>query len=317
MLQGSRPGFPTYRRTRRGRDTVHRMRLLRTPDDRFDDLTGHVFESHYTEIDDGIRIHHVDEGDGPVVLLMHGEPTWSYLYRAMITPIASAGHRVIAPDLVGFGRSDKPAQLDDHTYERHVSWMLQWLRTLDLDGVTLFCQDWGGLVGLRLVAADPDRFARFAVANTGLPTGDREMPAAFNAWQEYARSTPEFDPGAIVQGGTVRALTGDEVAAYRAPFPDESYLAGPRVMPGLVPTSPDDPSSEPNREAWQTLSRWEKPCLTLFSDSDPITAGGERPFHRLVPGADGQPHQTIAGAGHFLQEDAPLGIARALVDWMR
>ena len=298
-------------------DNVGRVDLLRTPDERFDDLPDFPFEPFYTDIADGIRIHHVDQGDGPAVLLMHGEPTWSFLYRRMIQRISEAGHRVIAPDLVGFGRSDKPSAIGDHTYERHVAWMLEWLGETELDGVTLFCQDWGGLIGLRLVAAEPDRFARFAVANTGLPTGDAKMPEAFTVWQEYARSTPDFVPGAIVQGATMRRLSEEEMSAYGAPYPDDEHMAGPRAMPGLVPVSPDHESSEANRQAWQVLSGWDKPCLTLFSDGDPITAGGERIFQKLVPGAEGQPHRTITGAGHFLQEDAHEELSEVMIEWMR
>lgn len=291
------------------------MDALRTPDHRFADLSGFPYSPHYVEVD-GIRIHHLDEGEGPVVLLMHGEPSWSYLYRSMIPPLVAAGFRVLAPDLVGFGRSDKPARVDDHTYARHVSWMLAWLREVDPDGITLFCQDWGGLIGLRLVAAEPDRFARVAVANTGLPTGDHRVPDAFRSWQEFSRTVPEFPAGGIVQGGTVADLAPEVVAAYDAPFPDESFKAGPRVMPSLVPTTPDDPESGPNREAWQALARFDRPFLTLFSDSDPITAGGERVFQKLVPGCEGQPHATIAGAGHFLQEDAGPEIAGILAAWV-
>jgi haloalkane dehalogenase len=292
------------------------MELLRTPDERFADLAGYPFDPRYTELD-GIRVHHLDEGSGPPVLLMHGEPSWSYLYRTMVPPLVAAGFRVVAPDLVGFGRSDKPAAVDDHTYGRHVDWMLGWLRAVDLDGVTMFCQDWGGLIGLRLMATDPDRFARVAVANTGLPTGDQRVPEAFAAWREYARSVAEFPVGGIVQGATVSVLPDQVVAGYDAPFPDESYKAGPRAMPSLVPIRPDDPASEPNREAWRVLAAWDRPFLTLFSDSDPITAGGERVFHKLVPGCAGQPHATIAGGGHFLQEDRGPEIATILVNWAR
>jgi haloalkane dehalogenase len=235
----------------------------------------------------------------------------------MLPPLVAAGFRVLAPDLVGFGRSDKPMAIADHTYARHVAWMLGWLRSVDLDGVTLFCQDWGGLIGLRLVAAEPGRFARVAVANTGLPTGDQRPSEAFAAWREFARSVPEFPVGGIVQGATVTALPAEVVAAYDAPFPDESFKAGARAMPSLVPTTPDAPESEPNREAWGVLARWDRPFLTLFSDSDPITAGGERVFHKLVPGCAGQPHTTIAGGGHFLQEDRGPEIARILAGWAR
>lgn len=296
------------------------MRTLRTPDERFAHLPGFPYLPSYLEVDatDGstLRIGYVDVGDGPPVLLIHGEPSWSFLYRKMIPPLVAAGFRVVAPDLVGFGRSDKPVEVEDHTYRRHVAWMLQWLHELDLDHVTLFCQDWGGLIGLRLVAAEPDRFVRVAAANTGLPTGDQRLPDAFFRWREYAQTVPEFPVGAIVAGGTVKGLGLETVAAYDAPFPDESYKAGPRAMPSLVPTRPDDPEADANRAAWEVLKRWKKPFLTLFSDSDPITAGGERVFHELVPGTAGQPHRTITGAGHFLQEDAGEELADALVAWM-
>lgn len=291
------------------------MDVLRTPDDRFARLPDFPYPPRYQEVD-GPRIHYVDVGEGPVVLLMHGEPTWSFLYRKMIRVLTEGGFRVLAPDLVGFGRSDKPAAVSDHSYARHVEWMSGWLRAVDPDGITLFCQDWGGLIGLRLVAAEPDRFARVAAANTGLPTGDQDLGEAFAAWRRFALDVPEFPVGAIVQGATVTDLPAEVVAAYDAPFPDESFKAGPRAMPALVPTAPDDPEAEANRRAWEVLARWDRPFLTLFSDSDPITAGGERVFQRVVPGAAGQPHRMVRDAGHFLQEDAGPELGRMLLDWM-
>ena len=293
------------------------MEILTTPPAHFDALPDFGYESASTDIGDGLQVHHVEAGEGPTVLLMHGQPTWSFLYRSMIGPLVEHGFRIVAPDLIGFGRSAKPREVSNHTYERHVSWMSRWLDAVDLDGVTMFAQDWGGLIGLRLLASQPDRFARLVVANTGLPTGHQRMPEAFFAWREFVRTTPDFDCGRIVQGATLRTLSDEEVAAYNAPFPDDSYRAGPRVMPSLVPTSPDDPSSEPNQAAWAVLSRWERPTLTLFSDSDPITAGGERVFQSKVPGASGQPHTTIEHAGHFLQEDAGPLLADTMAAWMR
>lgn len=246
---------------------------------------------------------------------MHGEPTWSYLYRSMIPPLVAAGFRVVAPDLVGFGRSDKPSLVEDHTYARHVAWMTGWFDAMGLEDVTLFCQDWGGLIGLRVATSRPERFARLVVANTGLPTGDQRMPDALVQWQNFARTVDRIDVGSIVAGGVEGNLDTDVVAAYDAPFPDEGHKAGPRAMPSLVPTSPDDPETGANRRAWEVLARWNKPLLTLFSDKDPITAGGARPFEKLVPGASDQPHQTVAGAGHFLQEDAGPELAEILIDW--
>jgi haloalkane dehalogenase len=293
------------------------MEILATPGACFDSLPGYDFDDAFTDVGDGLVVHHVEAGSGPVVLLLHGQPTWSYLYRDMINGLADHGHRAVAPDLIGFGKSSKPRHMRDHGYERHVTWMVEWLNATDLDGITLFVQDWGGLIGLRLLAAQPERFARLVVANTGLPTGDQRMPEAFTAWREFVRNTPDFDCGRIVQGGTTRTLSEAEVAAYNAPFPEDSYRAGPRVMPSMVPTSPDDPSSDPNRRAWSVLCRWERPTLTLFSDSDPITAGGERVFQAKIPGAEGQPHRTIEDAGHFLQEDAASVLADTIAAWMR
>ncbi|HEY3822429.1 MAG TPA: haloalkane dehalogenase [Polyangiaceae bacterium] len=281
------------------------MNLLRTPDERFDHLPDWTYAPHYVDLD-GVRVHYVDEGPrgAAPVLLLHGEPSWSFLYRTMIPGLVAAGHRVVAPDLVGFGRSDKPAQREDYTYARHVAWMAGVLGALDLRETTLFCQDWGGLVGLRLVAEHPERFARVVAANTGLPTGDERVSEAFLAWQAFSQKTEVLPVGRIVQTGCARPVAAEVVAAYEAPFPDETYKSGARQFPLLVPTRPDDPASEANRAAWRSLERFEKPFLTAFSDSDPVTKGAERPLQKRVPGAAGQPHVTIARAGHFLQEDA-------------
>lgn len=299
------------------------MDVLRTPDDRFTGLPGWDLAPHWVEVPDGeggtLRVHHVDEGpaDGPVVLLLHGEPSWSYLYRTMIPPLVATGHRCIAPDLVGFGRSDKPTRQQDHSYARHVDWMAAALfDQLDLRDVTVFCQDWGGLIGLRLVARAPERFARIVVANTGLPTGDRKMPEAFRRWQQFAATAPSFPVGSLVNGGCVTDLDEEVIAAYDAPFPDDTFLAGPRAMPSLVPTTPDDPASADNRAAWEVLQAFDRPVLTAFSNQDPITDGGERVFHKLVPGANGQPHATIRGAGHFLQEEKGPELAALVADFV-
>jgi len=296
------------------------MKTLRTPDDRFADLPGYPFAPHYLEVPDTeggrLRIHYIDEGspDAEPVLLMHGEPSWSYLYRKMIPPIVGAGLRAVAPDLVGFGRSDKPAARGDYTYERHVAWMQSFLDEAGVAGINLVCQDWGGLIGLRLVAANPERFSRVVAANTGLPTGDRAMGEAFLAWRQFSLNADEFNVGQIVQGGCKTALPEKVVAAYDAPFPDDSFKEGARVFPSLVPVAPDDPSAEPNRQAWEVLQRFDRPFLTAFSDGDPITRGGDSVFHKLILGAKGQPHTTIEGAGHFLQEDRGEELARVVVD---
>jgi haloalkane dehalogenase len=280
------------------------MDLLRTPDDRFDNLPGFAFAPHYVDVD-GLRVHYVDEGPPAAapVLLLHGEPSWSFLYRKMIPGLVAAGHRVVAPDLVGFGRSDKPSAREDYTYARHVAWMAGVLAALDLRDTTLFCQDWGGLLGLRLVAEHPERFARVVAANTGLPTGDERVSEAFLAWQAFSQKTEVLPVGRIIQTGCARSVAPEVVAAYEAPFPEERYKAGARQFPLLVPTRPDDPASEANRAAWRSLERFERPFLTAFSDSDPVTKGAERPMHKRIPGAAGQPHVTIERAGHFLQED--------------
>ncbi|WP_299044328.1 haloalkane dehalogenase [uncultured Tateyamaria sp.] len=298
------------------------MDVLRTDDARFDGLPDFDFAPHYVEVDDTegrtLRVHFLDEGprDGEVVLVMHGEPTWSYLYRHMIPVFVAAGHRVLAPDLVGFGRSDKPVAQSDYTYQRHVDWMSDWLRQVDATGITLVCQDWGGLIGLRLLAAMPERFRRLVVANTALPTGDQPMSDAFKAWRDFSQTVDPFDAGRIVFGGTETKLTEAEVAAYNAPFPDESHKAGARMFPMLVPDSPDDPAAEPNRAAWRVLAGLELPVLTAFGAQDRVMAGVEKVFQRMMPGAAGQDHVIFDGAGHFLQEDVGEELARAAVAFM-
>lgn len=290
------------------------MEALRTPDDRFFDLPGYSFAPNYTDVG-GLRMHYVDEGpaDAPPVLLLHGEPSWSYLYRKMIPPLAAAGQRVVAPDLVGFGRSDKPVHVDDYSYQAHVDWMRQFIEDLDLHDITLFGQDWGSLIGLRVAAENPDRFARIAIGNGALPTGDHPVSDAFLAWREFALTSPTFDIGRIIQRATVSELADDVVAAYDAPFPDDRYKAGARAFPALVPITPDDPAAEANRRAWAALTEWRKPFLTTFSDKDPILGGGEKVFKKRVPGAAGQPHVIIRDGGHFLQEDKGEEIADVLL----
>ncbi|MGI8794151.1 MAG: haloalkane dehalogenase [Acidimicrobiales bacterium] len=298
------------------------MKALRTPDDRFDDLPGFPFEPNFVQIDDGdggtLQVHYLDEGMGEdTVLLMHGEPSWCYLYRHMIPVLVDAGYRCIAPDLVGFGRSEKPTAKSDYTFARHVEWMRSTLfDRLDISGLTLVGQDWGGLIGLRLAAENPNRFRRIVVANTGLPTGDQPMTEAFLAWQKFFQETPEFPVGKMINGATTTDLDAAVVAAYDAPFPDESYKEGARIFPALVPTSPDDPAAAANRKAWGVLEAWDKPLLTAFSDGDPITAGGHAVFQSRVPGAKGQAHTTIEGGGHFLQEDRGPELARVGADFI-
>jgi haloalkane dehalogenase len=297
------------------------MDVLRTPDDRFESLPGYPFEPHYVEIPDGdggtLRVHHVDEGapDAPVVLLLHGEPSWSYLYRHMIPVLVDAGLRAVAPDLVGFGRSDKPASRADYTYARHVEWLsAHVIDALDLRDITLVCQDWGGLLGLRLLTAHPDRFAGVVAANTFLPTGDGTPSDAFLSWQRFSQETPEMPIGRIVSGGTAGDLPPEVVAAYDAPFPDETYKEGARQFPVLVPTSPDDPEGPANRAAWEVLARFDRPFVCAFSDQDPVTAGNDRSLIQRIAGAAGQPHTTIVGGGHFLQEDRGPELAQVAID---
>jgi haloalkane dehalogenase len=292
------------------------MEILRTPDERFRDLPGYPFAPHYVEVG-GLRMHYVDEGDGPAVLLLHGEPSWSYLYRKMIPLLTGAGFRAIAPDLIGFGRSDKPVAREAYSYQHHMDWLTGLVTALDLRGVTLVGQDWGGLLGLRLAAEQAPRFAGIVAANTFLPTGDHKTPDAFFAWQQFSQSVPVLPIGGIVARGCTTALPAEVVAAYDAPFPDERYKAGARQFPLLVPTRPDDPASAANRAAWEVLKRWDKPFLTAFSDKDPITAGAERLLQRSIPGAAGRVHPTIAGGGHFLQEDCGEALARVVIDFVR
>jgi haloalkane dehalogenase len=300
------------------------MDALRTPDDRFADLPGFAFAPNYVEVPSGdegtLRVHYLDEGprDAPVVLLMHGEPSWSFLYRKMIPVLTAAGLRSIAPDLVGFGRSDKPTERTDYTYARHVEWMRAALfDALDLRDVTLVGQDWGGLVGLRLVGEHPDRFARVVAANTFLPTGDAPPGDAFLAWQRFSQTVEQFPVGFIINTGCTTDLTEDLVAAYDAPFPDETFKAGARQFPMLVPTSSDDPAAAANRAAWAVLRAFDRPFLTAFSDEDAITRGGDRVFQRDVPGCAGQPHTTITGGGHFLQEDRGEELARVVATFVQ
>jgi haloalkane dehalogenase len=298
------------------------MDILRTPDERFTDLPGWPWAPTYLATSDGLRVAAVDEGprDAPVVLLLHGEPSWSYLYRTTIPVLLDAGLRVVAPDLVRFGRSDKPAAVEDHTYERHVEWLRSALLDpagLDLHDVTLVCQDWGGLLGLRLVGEHPDRFARVVAANTGLPDGSYRLGEEWWQFRVFAARTEDLPVGLLVQFGSATELPPEVVAAYDAPFPDASYKAGPKAMPDLIPQDPDDVAAGPALAAWEVLRRFDGPFLCAFSDGDPITRGADALFTGQVPGAAGQPHTTITGAAHFLQEDQGPQLAGVVVAWLR
>ncbi len=292
------------------------MQILRTPDNRFEGLHGWNYPPHYTMITDAdgtaLRMAHVDEGPitASPVLLLHGEPSWSYLYRGIIAGLIERGHRVLAPDLIGFGRSDKPAAREDYTYERHVAWLQAWFDAQNLHGTTLFCQDWGGLLGLRLLAATAERFSGIVAANTGLPVGTG-WSEGFAAWLKFSQEIPVLPIGRILDGGVMRALSEAEIAAYDAPFPDESYKAGARQFPLLVPVTPEHASVPENIAAWSQLERFDKPFITAFSDNDPVTRGGERIMQERIPGTRSQPHVTLRG-GHFLQEDSPGEIVRII-----
>lgn len=291
--------------------------FLRTPDERFDGLTDFAYEPKYVDID-GLRMAYVDAGpsDGPVMLMLHGEPTWSYLYRRMIPPLVEAGFRCVAPDLIGFGRSDKPVERSDYTYSGHVAWMKAFIDAIDLPVATLFGQDWGGLIGLRVVAELPDRFERIAIGNTGLPVGESLGPG-FDAWLNASQTMEFMDCGALLQRATAaRELSDAEVDAYRAPFPEETYMAGARVFPALVPITPEHASVAENKAAWQVYESWTKPMLTLWGTDDPVLGQLHHEFLERVPGTSGQPHQELSPGGHFIQDDRGEDLATALIDWM-
>lgn len=301
------------------------MEFIETPEGRFVDLKDYPFAPRFLPVDPaGLRMHYVDEGPAGAapVLMLHGEPSWSYLYRSMIPPCVAAGHRVVAPDLIGFGRSSKPTRIADYSYQRHCDWLRAFLEALDLRSITLFCQDWGSLLGLRLAAELEPRFARIVVGNGFLPAGRPPggsplrglgNAAAFLAWRGYARWSPRFPISSVLQLATARRLDAEELRAYDAPFPDERSKAGARAFPRLVPLSPRDPAVPANQRAWRVLERWEKPFLTVFSDGDPITRGLDRVLQQRIPGARGLPHRTVRG-GHFLQEDAGPELADAIVE---
>jgi haloalkane dehalogenase len=301
------------------------MDLLRTPDSRFENLPGYSFAPHYVEIGEA-RVHYVDEGADDTVLMLHGEPSWSYLYRKMIPPLVAAGYRTVAMDFIGFGRSDKFREVGAYSYQMHVDTLWAFIQQLGLDQVTLVVQDWGGLIGLRVAAEHPDQVARLVIMNTGLPAGDMgptpsesagDTDNAFLRWRRESERSVDPAAGQIIQRATVTTLPDEVVAAYDAPFPDAAFKAGPRIWPSLVPVYSDMPGVEENRRAREALRNWRKPALILFSDSDPITRGGDRFFRALIPTASEEPEITIRDAGHFLQEDKGEEIAAHVVAFLR
>ncbi|MEM7284830.1 MAG: haloalkane dehalogenase [Actinomycetota bacterium] len=293
------------------------MEFLRTPDERFADLADFPYPAHHISVD-GLRVAYVDEGpaDGPAILLLHGEPTWSYLYRRMIPPLVAAGYRCIAPDLIGFGRSDKPVERAAYTYAGHVAWMTSFLDQLGVSFRSTFIQDWGGLIGLHLVVNDPERFETVVIGNTGLPIGE-SLGAGFDFWLTMSQTLDPFDTGELLQRATqARDLSDPEVAAYRAPFPDESYQAGAREFPALVPITPDHGHVAENLAAWRALESWTKPFLTLWCPDDAVLGGLQQEFIDRVPGAAEQPHQQFTPGGHFIQDDRGEDVAAAMIAWL-
>jgi haloalkane dehalogenase len=291
--------------------------VFRTPDERFAELADFDFTPHYQDVL-GYRLHYLDEGpsDAEPILLLHGEPTWCYLYRKMIPVLSAAGFRSIAPDLIGFGRSDKPADRAVHTYKFHVDAVAAFVQALGLKNCTLFGQDWGGLIGLRVATENQDRFARVVISNTGLPTGEEPITPAFLVWKRMSQQM--LESGDMPTGTLVAtsARTPTLKQAYDAPFPDKRFKAGPLMMPQLVPIAPNDPATAANKRAWEVLRAWQKPFLTAFGDSDPITGGADKKFQQEVPGAKSQPHATIKGAGHFIQETHAEELARTIAKFM-
>ncbi|MBT8298212.1 MAG: haloalkane dehalogenase [Maribacter sp.] len=291
--------------------------VIRTPENRFENLEDYDFSSQYLNVEEGLRLHYLDEGsrNAPVVLLLHGEPSWTYLYRKMI-PILSTNFRVIAPDLIGFGKSDKLVNKEDYSYQRHVDWISTLIQSLDLENIILFCQDWGGLIGLRIITDMENRFSMVVASNTTLPTGKIPMPESFLKWREYSQHSPGFNIGKIIDMGTVQPLSKKVYEAYNAPFPSEEYKAGARIFPTLVPIHPEDPESIKNIRAWEKLKSWNKPFLTIFGDADNIMIGAEKTFQKLVPGAKDQDHE-ILNAGHFIQEEKGKELAELLIEFYK
>ena len=291
--------------------------VIRTPENRFENLENYNFSSNYIDVEEGLRLHYLDEGNmsGPIILLLHGEPSWSYLYRKMI-PILSNNFRVIAPDLIGFGKSDKLLNRSDYTYQKHIDWISKFILKLDLKNITLFCQDWGGLIGLRIITEMENRFSMVVASNTALPTGILPMPESFLKWREYSQHSPRFNIGKVIDMGTVQPLDEQVIDAYNAPFPSEQYKAGARIFPTLVPIEPDHPQSIKNLQAWEKLKHWNKPFLTIFGDEDDIMLGAEKVFQKLVPGTKEQNHKII-NAGHFIQEDQGEELAKMIIDFYK
>lgn len=298
------------------------MKFINTPEERFDNLKDYNFKPNFINLKAGLQMHYVDEGykdAKQTVLLLHGEPSWSYLYRKMIPILAEAGHRVIVPDLIGFGKSSKPTDFEAYSYKNHTSWITEFLTQLNLSNITLFCQDWGGLIGLRVATQYAEKFDRVAIANTVFPMGVEDVSklSFFIQWREYAKQTEKMNVGKVLQNSTVRELSEEEIAAYWAPFPDKEYMAGAKIFPSLVPLEMDNPECLLNKKIWkEKWLTWKKPFLTLFSDKDPMFSGQEAYYQKNIPGAKGQPHQVIKDGGHFLQEDKGEEIAKILVEWI-
>jgi haloalkane dehalogenase len=293
-------------------------KVLRTPESRFENLSDYDFTSNYLEVEDGLRLHYLDEGgkDNPIVLLLHGEPSWSYLYRKMIPILSKNNFRVIAPDLIGFGKSDKLVDRNDYSYQKHMDWLTTFIQALDLQHIVLFCQDWGGLTGLRLITEMDDRFSMVIASNTTLPTANVPVPESFMKWREYSQHSPGFDIGKVIDMGTVQSLSDEIIAAYNAPFPSEEYKAGARIFPTLVPIDSKDIEAVNNRKVWEKLMQWAKPFLTIFGDKDDIMKGAEKAFQKFVPGAKGQNH-AILNAGHFIQEEKGEELAHLILEFYR